>query len=58
MPNVGKKDPYKVLDISSSATDDEIKAAYKRMVNTFAPFHDSSVLILDISGQALAPRSP
>jgi hypothetical protein len=39
MPNVGKKDPYGVLEISRDATEDEIKAGYKRMVNAFAFFH-------------------
>jgi hypothetical protein len=38
MSKVDKKNPYNVLEISRNATEDEIKAAYKRMVDIFTVF--------------------
>jgi hypothetical protein len=54
MPNVGKKDPYGVLEISRDATEDEIKTAYKRMVHVFAFFY-WAYSHCRLLGQALAP---
>ena len=47
------RDPYKVLDISRDASEEEIKAAYKRMVNHIVIL-SVVILIFGISGQALA----
>ena len=39
------KDPYKVLGVSPSATDDEVKSAYKELVKKYHPdqYQDSPI---------------
>ena len=43
------KDPYKVLGVSPSATDDEIKDAYRALVKKYHPdkFADSDLAELN-----------
>jgi hypothetical protein len=39
MPKGEKRDYHKILDVSRNATEDEIKAAYKKMVNISAAIY-------------------